>query len=360
MEKDLLGIAKNFCTKGEPISVGEFGQGHINDTYLCTCDSGVTYILQRINHHVFTEPELLMENVGAISAYLNERISDPRHSLHFIPTHEGSPLAIIDENYWRMQEFITSSKYLSQTKSAQELYSAGLAFGNFQQQLVDYPLETLHEILHDFHNTKKRYDQFEEALKRDALARAKQCKSEIEFVHEHQDDCGQIVDRLESGELPIRITHNDTKLNNVLLDFDTLEPLCVIDLDNVMPGSALYDFGDSIRFGASTAAEDEKDLSKVNLDLDLFRSFTEGYLEGSGDILTPLEIEMLPVGCKVIMLECGMRFLTDFLNGDTYFKTNRINHNLDRARTQFKLVQSTEEQMPQLKRIVEEVSSQNS
>ncbi len=348
-------IVSHFAVKGNPVFVCEFGEGHINRTYLCTCDTGISYILQCINHHVFEDPEQLMENVSSVAKFLNERIADPRKSMRLVPTNDGKPFIQIGDEYWRMYEFVPLSICLQRPENDKDLYYAGVAFGTFQHQLADYPAETLHDTIKNFHNTRDRYRQFHEALQYDLMNRAKDCEPEIEFVLAREDEAGQIVDLLESGQLPTRVTHNDTKLNNVLFDFDTRQPLCVIDLDNVMAGSVLYDFGDTIRFGASTAAEDEQDLSKVELDPQLFRQFTKGFLEGCGNSLTPLEIEMLPVGAKMMMLECGTRFLTDYLNGDTYFRIHREHHNLDRARAQLKLVESTENQMSELSNIVDDI-----
>jgi len=237
---------------------------------------------------------------------------------------------------------------------AGEMRRSGEAFGSFVRCLDGFPAEVLHETIPHFHDTKDRYRLFKQAIANDKAGRAKDIKEEIDFYLAREDFAGLIVDKLADGSLPLRVTHNDTKLNNVMLDKNTRKALCVIDLDTVMPGSALYDFGDSIRFGASTAAEDEKDLGKVWMDIELFKMYTDGYLSACGDSLTKLEIEMLPVGAKMMTLECGMRFLTDYLDGDTYFKTTYPEQNLDRTRTHIKLVSDMEAKWDEMNRIVME------
>lgn len=346
-------VLNHFQLKGNPVYCQRFGEGHINETYLTTCDTGLNYILQKINTNTFKDPVGLMENISAVTSFLAKQTDDPRASMHIIYTDEGKPYYQDEENhYWRVYEFVPSSICLQQVESPRELYCTGLAFGRFQRMLSQFPAETLHEAIAKFHDTRDRYRQFHEALEKDLKGRAASCKAEIDFALAHEKEAGLIVEALESGKLPWRVTHNDTKLNNVLLDYDTREPLCIIDLDTVMPGSALYDFGDSIRFGAATAAEDEQDLSKVSMSLELFKVYTEGFLTGCGGSLTDLELQMLPVGAKLMTLECGVRFLTDHLNGDTYFRIHRENHNLDRARTQFKLVTDMEEKWQAMEQIV--------
>lgn len=350
---------KRFAVKGTPVFCTLFGHGHINETYLCTCDSGVSYILQKINRYVFPNPEELMENITAVTSFMAEQGAPWQRSMHLIPTLEGKYYDV-DENgeYWRMYNFVTPSRCLQRAGTEEDFYKAGLVFGRFQKKLADFPAGILHEPIKGFHNTPERYRQFREALEKDPIGRAKECGREIEFALKYEKEAGVIVDLLESGELPVRVTHNDTKLNNILFDYDTGEPLCVIDLDTVMPGSSLYDYGDSIRFGASTAEEDEQDLSKVRMDVRLFQLFTEGYLKGCDGSLTEKEIRMLPTGAKLMTLECGVRFLTDYLSGDPYFRIHRKAHNLDRARTQFKLVKEIEEHQTELQRIVEKAGMQ--
>lgn len=344
-----------FCWRGRPLCAVPYGHGHINETYAVACSSGHMYILQKINRAVFQKPEELMENVAAVTEFLARQTSDPRRCLRLVPVRDGRR-SFVDsrEDHWRAFPFLTDGLCLQAAETGEDLRQSGLAFGRFQRQLADFPAQTLHEAIPNFHNTVDRYAKFHAALEADVLGRAKDCRPEIRFCLDREPEAGCIVDKLASGLLPLRVTHNDTKLNNVMLDRETREALCVLDLDTVMPGSALYDYGDAIRFGASTAAEDERDLSKVSMSLSLFRAYTEGFLSACRDSLTPLEIELLPTGAKLMTLECGLRFLTDHLCGDTYFRISREGHNLDRARTQFKLAADMEEKMPQMRQIIQE------
>ena len=344
-----------FQVKGQPAQCSRYGCGHINETYLVTCDSGLNYILQKINKNIFTKPEELMENISATTAYLAQRNEDPRASMHLVLTTDGKTFFKDAEGeYWRMYDFVASTVCMQKAESPKDFYYSGLAFGRFQGELSGFPAETLHEAIVDFHNTRARFAQLHSAMEKNFENRAELCKAELEFALAHEAEGGVIVDKLASGELPLRVTHNDTKLNNILFDYDSRTPLCVIDLDTIMPGSSLYDYGDSIRFGASTAPEDEKDLDKVWCDMDLFRTYTEGFLEGCNGSLTDLEVEMLPMGAKMMTLECGIRFLADYLNGDTYFRTHYEGQNLDRARTQFKLVADMESKWDMMMKIVKE------
>lgn len=362
MNLDLMPILEQFIHEGEPFDVVPCGSGHINDTYAAsfrTGNGGIhRYILQRINHKVFREPDKLMENISAITKYLRSRIisggGDPeRETLNIIPTVEGrSFYRTEDGSCWRSYDFIENAHTYDVVENAGHLYNGGKAFGKFQKMLRDFPAEKLHETIPDFHNTRRRLDHFADALDKDAANRAVNAKKEIEFVTRRADEASTLVDALKKGRLPLKVTHNDTKFNNVMIDDRTGEGICVIDLDTVMPGLALYDFGDSIRSGANPAPEDEKDLSKVRLDLNLFEFFTRGYLETAGDSLSQAELDHLPFSAKLMTFECGMRFLTDYLNGDTYFKVRREGHNLDRARTQFKMVADMEEKMDLMGRIV--------
>ena len=351
-------LIDNFCVKGQCCACNRFGCGHINETYMVTCDTGISYILQKINKHIF-DPVQLMENISAVTKYLEKISEDHRESMHLVYTKTGETYYLdADGEYWRMYEFVPSSLYLQKAETPKDFYYSGLAFGRFQRQLAQFPAHTLQEPIRQFHNTKARYAQLHEAMDKAHPACLETCREELEFALGRESEAGAIVDKLESGALPLRVTHNDTKLNNVLFDYDTRTPLCVIDLDTVMPGSALYDYGDSIRFGASTAAEDEKDLDKVWCDMDLFGTYTKGFLEGCGDSLTELELEMLPVGAKLMTLECGIRFLADYLNGDTYFRTHYKGQNLDRARTQMKLVADMEAKWDTMLQIVRKLRGQ--
>lgn len=342
----------NFKIKGMVMSAVPYGSGHINDTYLLSLvrDDGRSgrVILQRMNDAVFTKPEELMENVMNVTSYLRERIiengGDPeRETLNVILTKDDKPYFVDSEgNYWRSYIFIEDAKTYDQAETAEDFYESAVAFGNFQRMLAEYPADTLHETIKGFHDTKARFEVFKKAVEDDVCGRAASVRREIDFFLAHEDVANVFTDMLAKGELPLRVTHNDTKLNNVMLDNATRKGICVIDLDTVMPGLAMNDFGDSIRFGASTAAEDERDLDKVWCDMDLFEVYTKGFIKGCGGKLTAKEIEMLPMGAKVMTLECGMRFLTDYLQGDVYFKIHRDGHNLDRARTHIKLVQDME------------------
>ena len=348
-------LISQFAVKGAPAQYSRYGCGHINETYMVTCDSGFVYILQKINKNIFTKPEELMENIAATTAFLAEHSDDPRASMHLVLTTDGKTFYKDAEGeYWRMYDFVPSTVCMQKAETPKDFYFSGLAFGRFQGQLAEFPAQTLHEAIVDFHNTRARFAQLHAAMEKNYENRAELCKAELEFALARESEAGAIVDKLANGELPLRVTHNDTKLNNVLFDYETRTPLCVIDLDTIMPGSSLYDYGDSIRFGASTAAEDEKDLDKVWCDMELFRTYTEGFLEGCNGSLTDLEVEMLPMGAKMMTLECGIRFLADYLNGDTYFRTHYEGQNLDRARTQFKLVADMESKWETMHAIVKE------
>ncbi len=355
-------IARNFQFHGQFQKVEPNVSGHINDTYAVYFDKGggqvQRYILQRINHTVFKEPEKLMENISGITQYMRERIieagGDPlRETLNIVPTVDDKNFyRCKDGNYWRGYLYIEGARSYQTVEKVEHFYMAGKAFGNFQSLLRDYPAEKLHETIPNFHNTKLRFDALVEAVDRDVMNRAKDAKKEIDFAYKRADDAPILVDLLEKGELPLRVTHNDTKFNNVLIDDKTGEGICVVDLDTVMPGLSLYDYGDAIRFGASTAAEDEQDISKVWMDLELYEAFTKGFLETAGDSLTKTELEYMPFSAKLMTYECGIRFLTDYLNGDTYFRIHRPDHNLDRTRTQLKLVADMETKMDKMAKII--------
>lgn len=346
-------VLPHFALEGSPVSCKEYGSGHINSTYQVKTDSGKVYILQRINKYVFSNPKAVMENVGAITEYLRDRVEDQSETLHFQQADNGTYYYVdTDGEFWRCYEY-ADGICLEAPESDRDFYESAIAFGRFQEMLADFPAAELHETIPLFHNTVDRYRQFHEALEKDEAGRAKKIPGEINFVLERENEAGTICNLLDSGELPLRVTHNDTKLNNVLLNRKTRKALCVLDLDTVMPGSALYDFGDSIRFGAATAAEDERDLSKMSIDLKLFRVYTSGYLKACPG-LTDKEVELLPLGAKIITLELAVRFLTDYLNGDCYFKTDYEEHNLVRARTQMKLVADMERKWSQMQQIVRE------
>ncbi len=361
-QPDFIETVNNICFEGRFIEGTPYGFGHINDTYAVYFKKhdGNThrYILQRINHDVFKDPEGLMENIIKVTGHLRERIietgGDPdRETLNLIPSKDGKLYYKSScGNYWRGYIFIEGAQTYQVVENSTHLYNAGKAFGRFQRLLNGFPADSLHESIPDFHNTKKRFESFLKSVEEDAVNKAREVQAEIEFILKREKDVSVLIELQKKGRLPLRVTHNDTKFNNVLIDNNTGEGICVIDLDTVMPGLSLYDFGDSIRSGANSAAEDEKDLSKVSMDLNLFERFTCGFLENSGEFLNPDEIEYLPFAAKLMTFECGMRFLTDYLNGDTYFRIHRKHHNLDRARTQFKMVKDIEENFELMKSIV--------
>ena len=349
----MLNICGKFQTKGAALSCEPYGNGHINATYLVKTDEE-QYILQRINHHIFQDVPGLMRNVERVTAFLAEKDPDPRHSLHLVPAKDGAAYVEAEGEFYRMYDFVHDSICLDAPETDEDFYQSAVAFGSFQRQLADFPASELTETIPRFHDTPNRYRALRAAIEKDALGRAASCREEIEFALTREADAAVMINLLAAGELPLRVTHNDTKLNNVMLDAKTRKPLCVIDLDTVMPGLAANDFGDSIRFGANTGAEDEKDLTKISLSLARYEAFARGFLEACGKALTPKEIETLPWGAKLMTLECGVRFLTDYLEGDTYFRIHRPEHNLDRTRTQFALVADMEKKWTQMCDIVKE------
>ena len=362
MKPDIKDIVQHFKFEGDFSSAISYGTGHINDTYIaCFEDNRLTqrYILQRINHHIFLNPEGMMKNIEAVTAHLGRRIKtaggDPqREALTLIPTVEGNSFLLTEQgDYWRAYLFINNARTYEVVDNLDHVYNAAKAFGNFQNLLSDYPSGSLIETIPYFHNTRKRFRTFIEVVERDEKNRAKSSESEIEFVLQREKETSVLIDMLARGELPERITHNDTKFNNVMIDDETGAGVCVIDLDTVMPGLSLYDFGDAIRSLANSAAEDEQDLSQVQFDSEIYEHYTHGYLDAVGNLLTETEIEYMPFSAILMTLECGMRFLADHLQGDTYFKIHRENHNLDRCRTQFKLVADMEEQFDEMVRIVD-------
>ena len=354
MEPFLKEVLSKFCLEGTPVSCEKYGCGHINVTYLVVEDTGRRYILQKLSNRAFPDIAGLQENVAAVTRHLHSKTDNPYGALTLIPTHDGKTWVHMgEESDWRLYDFVEGSICLQAPESPEDFYQSAIAFGTFQQQLSDFPAETLHETIKNFHNTPDRYRLFREALEKDVMGRAAGVRPEIDFVLSHEAVGGKLTEMLKSGELPLRVTHNDTKLNNVMLDAATRTPLCVIDLDTTMPGLSAYDFGDSIRFGAATAAEDEKDLSKMTVNLDLYRTFTRGFLTACPG-LTEAERKALPLGALTMTLECGVRFLTDYLEGDHYFGIHYPEHNLDRARTQFKLVSEMEKHWDAMAKIVEE------
>jgi aminoglycoside phosphotransferase (APT) family kinase protein len=365
MKHDLNEVRKYFMVLGDFVSAAPYGSGHINDTYRVVLDQGGTeihYIFQRINHNIFKNPPQLMDNIDRVTSHIFTKIREQeseatRHSLYLIKSHDGKCYAQdADGNYWRAYIFIEKAQTYDIIETPEQAYQAARAFGEFQKDLVDIPRARLHETIPDFHNTPKRLATLEEAIKADAKDRVKDVQAEIDFVMKRKEEVSILLDLNAKGEIPERITHNDTKLNNVMIDDKTGEGVCVIDLDTVMPGLVHYDFGDMVRTSTSPAAEDEKDLSKVKMQFHMFEALLRGYMSTAGDFLTPTEREYLPFSGKLITLEIGIRFLTDYLQGDVYFKTHREGHNLDRCRTQFKLVESIEEQMDKMMDLLKQLS----
>ena len=360
-QTDLKEVISAFCLEGRLEECVLYGNGHINDTYRVTfqTEQGIRrYILQKMSQVVFKKPVELMENVSKVTSWLCKKITenggDPeRETLNLVNTKTGMPY-YVDETgeYWRVYLFIEGATCYNVVKNDNDFYQSALAFGHFQRLLADYPAETLHETIPNFHNTPDRMRIFRETLRKDVCGRAKDVQPEIRFIEEHEKLSHVLYDLLEQGRLPLRVTHNDTKLNNIMIDDETGRAICVIDLDTVMPGLSAYDFGDSIRFGASTGEEDERDLSKVSCDLHLYEVYVKGFIEGCGGALTETELDMLPWGALLMTFENGIRFLTDYLDGDHYFRIHREGHNLDRCRTQLKLVSDMEKKLPEMQKIV--------
>ena len=354
-------ILAAYALPGTVADVARHGKGHINDTFCVVCrmpEGGTArFILQRLSQAAFPHPEEVMENFVGITSYLRREIlaegGDPlRETLSLVKTGDGADFVTDAEGRaWRLMPFIENAEcYQSATP---ELFAAsGRAFGRFQYMLRDYPARTLHETIPHFHDTESRFEQFLAALEADKMNRAEGVSPEIQFILRRKADCGVALRALREGKLPLRVTHNDTKLNNILIDRDTHEGICIIDLDTTMPGLAINDFGDSIRFGANHCLEDEQDLTKVNFDISLYEVFTRGFLEGARGSLTSAELEYLPWGARLMTLECGIRFLTDYLDGDHYFHVSHPRQNLDRARTQLKLVKDMEEQFDAMGAVV--------
>jgi hypothetical protein len=350
---DLHSIFARFAADGDYLAAEPYGSGHINDTYRLLCrrnGTEVPYLLQRINHRIFTRPLELMDNISRVTTHLQDRLAGhpdaARRALRLIPARDdGAPVHRDgDGNWWRMYDFIVDAHTHDVIDSPEQAYQAAYAFGLFQRQLADLPGGRLHETIPNFHHTPARFANFARALAEDPRGRACEARAEIAFALAHEPLAGVLLDLNARGEIPERVTHNDTKINNVMLDDTTGEGICVIDLDTVMPGLALYDFGDLVRTSTSPAAEDETDLAKVVMQMPMYEALVVGYLKACGDILTPAEKAHLAFSGKLITLEIGVRFLTDFLQGDVYFKTKRPCHNLDRCRTQFALVADIERQ----------------
>lgn len=363
---DIQAICREFLPDGVIHSVNRYGCGHINETYVFSCQTAdaqnTRYILQKINTAVFRDPIGLMENICRVTSFLRTKIAarggDPnRETLTVLPTRAGAAFfRAPDNSCWRVYPFIENTVSYQSVEQPQLFETAARAFGQFQCDLADFPAAELHETIPHFHDTPSRYRDLIFAADSDPAGRRAAVAPELAFARARAADCAVITDAINAKRVPLRVTHNDTKLNNILMDARTNAAVCIIDLDTIMPGSALYDFGDSIRFGASSAAEDEPDLSRVYMKAELFEAYVRGFLAGTAGRLTETEIRLLPMSAKLMTLECGMRFLTDYLNGDTYFHTTYPGQNLDRARTQFKLVADMEAQMDRMAEIVRRYS----
>jgi Ser/Thr protein kinase RdoA (MazF antagonist) len=353
----LARIAGSFALDGDFLDAAEIPSGHINSTFRATFREagGATrrYVIQRINAEVFPDPRAVMRNVERVTRHLRGKEHAGDRTLRLRPSRDGRAWFEADDGgVWRCYDFIEGCVTHDIVANPRQAWQAAQAFGRFQQLVSDLPAEEIEETLPDFHHTRKRYERLMEIAAADPLGRAAGVAEELDFARNRERDCPVLVDLLDSGEIPRRITHNDTKLNNVMIDAASDEAVCVIDLDTVMPGAALYDFGDLVRTATSPAAEDERDLSKVAMRLPMFEALAAGYLGAAGSFLTEAEVARLAFAGKLITLETGLRFLADHLAGDRYFKIHRPGHNLDRCRTQFKLVADIERQLPAMDAIV--------
>ena len=365
MNYDVGQIANQFQISGDYLNAVPYGTGHINDTFLVTCneaDCEIRYVFQRINHSIFKDPPRVMENIVRATTHIQHKlqssdVSDTsRRVLTVVPTINGMSYHQDPEaNYWRCLLFIEGTLAFDMLETPEQAHKAARAFGQFQCYLADLPEPTLTETIPDFHNTPKRLQTFLQVLDKDPCDRACDAADEIGFVLKHASMCDVLIDLFNNGLIPERVTHNDTKINNVLFDKKTQEGICVIDLDTVMPGLSLYDFGDMVRTATCQAAEDERDLSKIWMDIQFFGQIAQGYTSETAGFLTDAEKQHLAFAGKLITFEQMIRFLTDYLNGDVYYKIHRSGHNLDRTRTQMKLVQSIMDQEDQMNKLTENI-----
>ncbi len=357
ISQEIITAFEAFERGGTIVSVNQITAGLINATYLIETDKKEKYILQKINTFVFKNPDELMENIVGVTNYLAEKIKEAggdykRETLNFLPCRDGNYYRDEKGGAWRLYIYVDEALTYNKPKDEDTFRNAGCTFGRFMKLLAGYPAATLHETIKNFHYTPARYENFLKAVEADIKGRKAVCEEEIRFVTDRKADTHKLTDLVKEGVLPLRVTHNDTKLNNVLFDINTDKGICVIDLDTIMPGLSLYDFGDSIRSGANKAAEDESDLSKVGIDLDLFEVYVDGFLSETADSLCDAEIENLAFGAKLMTFECGIRFLTDYIEGDVYFRTTHPEHNIVRARNQFALVADMEKHMDEMNAIV--------
>ena len=359
--KEISDIINRFIVYGDFLVAVPFGSGHVNDTYQLTFDQGgvrIHYTLQRINKNVFTQPDKVMENVDRVTAHILKKIREKhmetrKRTLRLLRTADNKPFVFDNKgDCWRAYVFVEHARAYEVLETPEQAYYVAQGFGEFQQQLLDLPGGRLHETIPDFHDTPKRIDALKNAIKRDPLGRVAKVKREIDFVLSRQDDAALLLNLHKEGAIPERVTHNDTKANNILIDDLSGSAMCVLDLDTVMPGLSLYDFGDMVRSGTNPADEDEINLDKVFMRFDMYEALVKGYIAGTGNLLTQAEKESLPMAGKIITMEIGTRFLTDYILGDKYFKIQRPDHNLDRARTQFKMVSSIESQLDKMREVL--------
>ncbi|MBO4251925.1 MAG: aminoglycoside phosphotransferase family protein [Clostridia bacterium] len=343
-------LLDRFLIEGKILSIKPFGEGHINLTFLVETDKK-KYILQRINDYVFSDVEGLMNNIYSVTAHLHKKGVE---TLPIVLTKDGKTY-IYDEEPYRVYEYIDNTTTYQSIPNARIFENIGAAFGAFQNQLADYDATTLVEVIPDFHNTPKRFENLEKAISADVKHRARSCVEEIKFFFERKNTLSKVVDGLNDGSIPLRVTHNDTKINNILMDATTGEARAVIDLDTIMPGSLLYDFGDAVRFGANTAAEDERDLTKIGFDLELFKAYAKGFCGALKGSMTEKEKELLPYSVYLLTIEVAIRFLTDYLMGDVYFRIDYEDHNLIRAKSQIQFVKEIEKNMEKMSQIVKEL-----
>ena len=363
LNKEIIEVCHIFGIEGEPVSIEVMHDGHINTTDVAIFNENgeiKKYLVQGINTHVFKSPDKLMDNIVGVTTFLREKIEEnggnpDRETLSFIPANDGKYYYYHNNKCWRVYHYIDDSYTINIIKNPSVFENAGRSFGLFQKNLSGYPMESLYETIKDFHNTPKRLENLKTSIAADVKGRAAEVQQEIDFALARAADTKTVLKLYRDGLIPLRVTHNDTKLNNILFDKNTNESICVIDLDTIMPGFSLYDFGDAIRFGGNTASEDEKDLDKVQISLELFESFTRGFLSTCATALTKAEVKHLAFGAKMMTYECGIRFLADYLDGDVYFKIRYDDHNLVRARNQFKLVEEMEKHMDEMNEIVDRI-----
>lgn len=357
MNISLIESSNAFGLKTEGIPCGN---GHINSTFTAEKD-GEQYILQLINTSVFKNPADMMNNICKVTKHIREKVIQAggdveRETMNMLSTIDGKNFFVASNgDTYRAYKFIKDSITIDTNATPEEFKEAGYGFGKFQKYLADFPASELVETIVDFHHTPKRIEKLKESIKADTFNRVKNCEDIIEYILKYENEAGIVIDGLNNGDIPVRVTHNDTKLNNILFDKDTKKAVCVIDLDTVMPGSMLYDFGDAIRYGASTATEDEKDLDKVSLDLKLFEGFAYGFATALEGVFTKTEIELLPFSSKLLTYELVVRFLDDYLNGDTYFKTKYLEHNLVRTKNQLKICQDIDLKMNEMHKIIKDI-----